>query len=199
MEARCSTVYVMTENNITTPLQPNIDNLTTQPDNVSSSKLNNKTYQFNLESTMKKSYTKLALILSLVAIVAGIGTGFGAYKLQQKTGVSVSNNQPTQQIAGDVVNAGDIFGVNDTSTFKDNAAGYLEKGGIDGEGSHKLLRVGGESQTVYLTSSVTDLDDFVGMEVEVWGETNKAQKAGWLMDVGSVKIVNTDGEKPAEE
>jgi len=37
------------------------------------------------------------------------------------------------------------------------------------------------------------------MEVKIWGETFKAQKAGWLMDVGRVEIVNPDGEAPLEE
>jgi hypothetical protein len=94
---------------------------------------------------------------------------------------------------------GDVFGVQDEKTFKDSAEGYLEIGGLDGEGSHKLLRPGGDSQTVYLTSSVTDLDKFDGMSVKVWGETFKGQKAGWLMDVGRVQIVSPQGEKPTEE
>jgi hypothetical protein len=37
------------------------------------------------------------------------------------------------------------------------------------------------------------------MIVKVWGETNKAQKAGWLMDVGRVQVVNPQGEAPAEK
>ncbi len=67
--------------------------------------------------------------------------------------------------------------------------GTLEKGGIDGEGTHKLIREGGESQTAYLTSSIIDLDPLVGKKVQVWGETFKGQKAGWLMDVGRVKVL----------
>lgn len=66
------------------------------------------------------------------------------------------------------------------------------------EGSHKLLRTGGNSQTVYLTSSVTDLDKFNGMEVKVWGETQAGNKVGWLMDVGRVEIVNVKGVVPEE-
>ena len=84
-------------------------------------------------------------------------------------------------------------------TFSNNAKGYLEKGGIDGEGSHHLLRPGGPSQTLYMTSSVTDLDKFEGMEVEVWGETFTSEKAGWFMDVGRVQIVKVSGEMPTEE
>jgi len=66
----------------------------------------------------------------------------------------------------------------------------IEKNGFDGEGTHKLLREGGESQTAYLTSSVLDLDLFVGHKVEIWGETFAAQKAGWLLDVGAVKVLD---------
>ena len=60
---------------------------------------------------------------------------------------------------------------------------------VNGEGTHKLIRDGGPSQTVYLISSVIDMSEFVGKKVQVWGETIDAQKAGWLMDVGRVKIL----------
>ena len=62
-----------------------------------------------------------------------------------------------------------------------------------------MLRVGGVSQTVVLTSSATDLSKLVGMNVKVWGETFKAQKAGWLMDVGRIQVISTKGQPPAEE
>ncbi len=65
----------------------------------------------------------------------------------------------------------------------------MEKGGLEGEGSHKLIRPGGDDQTVYLTSSIVDLDKFAGHKVKVWGETFSSQKAGWLMDVGKLKVL----------
>jgi len=80
-------------------------------------------------------------------------------------------------------------GSKDFGTFKDTAIGVLEKGGISGEGTHRLIREGGPSQTAYLTSSVINLDEFVGRKVKVWGETHKAQKAGWLMDVGRIQVL----------
>lgn len=92
--------------------------------------------------------------------------------------------------------AGDIIGSADEKTFRDNATGVIEAGGIDGEGSHKLLREGGPSQTAYLTSSVVDLDEFVDHKVEVWGETFAAQQAGWLMDIGRVKVLELNAPKP---
>ena len=149
---------------------------------------------------MARTKNPMTSVILVIALAAGVFTGFGAYKLQAKSGgLGSSTKAPTSQVAGDNVKAGDVFGVQDEKTFKDSADGYLEIGGIDGEGSHRLLRAGGASQTVYLTSSVTDLDKFDGMQVKVWGETFKGQKAGWLMDVGRVQIVSPDGQKPTEE
>jgi hypothetical protein len=36
------------------------------------------------------------------------------------------------------------------------------------------------------------------MQVKVWGETFKGQKAGWLMDVGRVQVIDTEAEAPVE-
>ncbi len=40
---------------------------------------------------------------------------------------------------------------------------------------------------VALTSSVVDLSQYEGKKVKVYGETQKAIKEGWLMDVGKVE------------
>lgn len=132
----------------------------------------------------------------VVVLVAGAATGLGAFQLSAKNTGSADNPQPMQQVAGNSVSDGDVFGSPDADSFKDVAEGYLEMGGIGGEGSHKLLRPGGDSQTVYLTSSVTDLDKLAGMQVKVWGETFKGQEAGWLMDVGRVQVVDSNAQKP---
>lgn len=143
--------------------------------------------------------SKLVVVLAIVAILAGVGTGFGAYKLQAgsapSTGPTGSN---LQQVAGETVKAGDIFGIKDDKTFKDSAEGYLTEADAGDEGSHLLLRPGGDTQTVHLTSSSTDLEKFKGMEIRVKGETFKGQKAGWLMDVGQVEVLKVEGEKPSE-
>lgn len=152
-----------------------------------------------ISNSMKKTMN-LYMILGTVAILAGVATGFGGYKLQAQSGGQSQRaiqNQNIQQLPGKSIQVGDVFGVNDSDTFTDSAQGYLEIGGIDGEGSHRLLRQGGPSQTVYLTSSITDLDPLAGMEVKVSGETFKGQKAGWLMDVGRVEVIKTQGEVPA--
>lgn len=94
----------------------------------------------------------------------------------------------TQGTSDQFVNTTTEFGSTSTA-FKDTAEGIIESEGTDGEGTHRLLREGGSTKTAYLFSSVLDLDQFIGKKVQVWGETHKAQKAGWLMDVGRVKIL----------
>ena len=112
-----------------------------------------------------------------------------AYLLMIKRTSKSTKSKNTAQEKGTTVKKGMVFGSDDLKTFRDSDEGILEKGGIDGEGSHRLKREGGESQTAYLTSSIVDLDQFVSHKVKVWGETNKARKAGWLMDVGRVEVL----------
>lgn len=127
-------------------------------------------------------------VLPFLAIILVIGLGiFAGFFLSGKKNFLAPGLSGT--VPGDKIVKGSEFGSNDTSKFKDTATGVLESGGLDGEGTHKLTREGGPSQTVYLTSSVLDLDQFVGKKVQVWGETFQAQKAGWLMDVGRIKIL----------
>lgn len=127
----------------------------------------------------------IPLIVGVVVIVlAGIGMGY-FFSQQGKIG-GITNK--IEVAPGATVKENEA-GLDDEKTFRDEATGVLKDGGIEGEGSHHLERDGGPSQNVYLTSSVIDLDDFVGEKVTVWGETNKGQKAGWLMDVGKIKII----------
>ena len=65
----------------------------------------------------------------------------------------------------------------------------MVEGGKDGEGTHHLDRGLGTEKDVYLTSTVINLDDFVGKKVQIWGETISAQKAGWFMDVVKIKTI----------
>lgn len=150
------------------------------------------------DSTMLKP-TKLFIVLTVIAVLAGVGTGFGSFRLFSKPATQATiDGKEIQALPSSSISAGDIFGSPDAS-FDNDATGYLEEGGLEGEGSHKLLRPGGVTQTVYLTSSVTDLNEVVGMEVTVWGETFQGQKAGWLMDVGRVEVINTDAQTPEEK
>lgn len=152
------------------------------------------------QSLSMKKFLKPITIAAIIAVVAGVGTGFAANQFLNNRGdTGVPKDGQIQRLADEDVAEGDVFGSADEETFKDSAEGYLEAGGLDGEGSHHLLRPGGEAQTVYLTSSVTDLDKLVGMEVKVWGETFQGQKAGWLMDVGRIKVLKVNGESPVVE
>jgi hypothetical protein len=127
---------------------------------------------------------KMLLIIAVVAVVLGIGTGY----LLSRPG-SMIKEEVKRNVTEEEIKPGVTVGVTDEKSFKDSAEGKLEKGGVDGEGSHHLVRSGGESQNVYLTSSIIDLDKFVGHKVKVWGQTFAAQKAGWLMDVGKLKVL----------
>lgn len=123
--------------------------------------------------------------LLVVALLGGIGTG---YVLSRGASQPTSSKGNVPVVAPGAVVSGTKVGSTDTTTFKDCAKGQLETGGIQGEGTHHLIREGGPSQTAYLTSSVVDLNQFVGKSVEVCGQTIGSKHAGWLMDVG---IVNT--------
>jgi len=124
----------------------------------------------------------LPSLIILAVILAGAATG---WKLSGNKSAS-SNKAP---ITAGEAKKGEEVGVDDTATFKDEAEGTLEVGGVNGEGTHKLIRPGGDSQTAALTSSVIDLDEFVGKKVHIWGESFGSTKAAWLMDVGKIKII----------
>ncbi len=131
---------------------------------------------------MSMNNSKL-IIIFFVVILAGIGSG---YVLASRNAV-VSSTQSGKSSSS--VSTGTVVGSEDTKTFKDSAEGVLEEGGVGGEGQYHLVRPGGDSQNVYLTSSVVDLSPFVKKKVKVWGQTNTAKTAGWLMDVGRVEVL----------
>jgi len=132
------------------------------------------------------------IIIGLIIVLFGIGSGYGL-ATARSGGISVGGlkNEPglKRDVSSGEITVGTKVGVSDETTFDRDAEGTLEKGGIDGEGSHHLVRVGGESQTVYMTSSIIDLDQFIGRKVKIWGETIGAEKAGWFMDVGKLEVL----------
>jgi len=141
----------------------------------------------NLDSNMNNPiFTKRLFIFLIVAIVLGAMSG---YILSSKKGTTNGNTQTFGSVNSSKISKGTVVGSNDTKTFKDTAVGTLETGGIKGEGQFHLSRPGGDSQSVYLTSSSVDLSKFIGKKIKVWGETQKAQYAGWLMDVGRVEVL----------
>lgn len=126
-------------------------------------------------------FTKNLLIFIVAAIIMGAMSG---YILSNKG----SDLTTTTNLDPSKLSKGTVVGSDDTKTFKDTATGSLKGGGVSGEGQFHLVRPGGDSQNVYLTSSNLDLSKFVGKKVKVWGQTQKAQYAGWLMDVGRVEV-----------
>jgi hypothetical protein len=131
------------------------------------------------DSKSGKSPLMMITIVVVVMVLLGAGSGF-----------LIANLEPTKEVTdSSQVTKGTSMGSNDTTTFKDTAEGVLKEGGIEGEGQYHLERPGGESQYVYLTSSSVDLSLVKGKKIKVWGQTQKAQHAGWLMDVGRVEVL----------
>ncbi|HVT01316.1 MAG TPA: hypothetical protein VHE53_03745 [Patescibacteria group bacterium] len=129
---------------------------------------------------------KPPIVLFVVLLLLGVFTGYVVAQIKGSSTVKIAG--PGGKVTTTTLTKGQIFGSKDEKTFKDSAEGTLKTGGIDGEGAYHLERPGGDSQNVYLTSSVIDLSTFVGKKVKVWGQTNASDKAGWLMDVGRLQV-----------
>ncbi len=114
-----------------------------------------------------------------VVIVGVVSAWLISSKVVNKGGGATPNMEVTSAGAG----------VLDSDVKYDTAIGELNDGGIAGQGTHHLVRDGGPSQNVYLTSSVIDLSSFVGKKIKVWGQTLASKKVSWLMDVSKVEVV----------
>lgn len=126
-----------------------------------------------------ESPLKLLLGIVITAVVLGTLTGYilstkGGAAPVSSLSVSTTAKNPQQ----------------DTKTFKDFAEGTLkpkpQSSGYS-EGTHLLQR--DNAVSVALTSSVVDLSKYEDKKVKVFGETQKALKEGWLMDVGRVEEI----------
>lgn len=145
--------------------------------------------QFDEKSKGWGSAVASAFIIFII-IVGGIFTGY----LLSRGSEGKAATKKTKKLNGNVelIESKKEAGIKDPDVFSDSTEGKLEVNDFSKvkEGSHKLLRVGGESQTAYLTSTVIDLNKYVGQCVQVWGETFSGKEAGWLMDVGRIKILD---------
>lgn len=121
---------------------------------------------------------KLILCIAGLAVILGILTGYILSTKNNGSGISplsVGTAKTAQQ---------------DTRTFKDFAEGTIKVKPQPSdpreysEGTHLLMR--DNAVPVALTSSVVDLSQYEGKKIKVYGETQKALKEGWLMDVGRV-------------
>lgn len=125
------------------------------------------------------SNPKIFIAVLVVSILLGIVTG---YLLSNKTSSTTASKAVTSAVK---------IPQQDSVTFRDFAAGTIkarpEPKNSDEyvEGTHLLERPGATS--VALTSSVVDLSKYEGKKVKLFGETQKALKEGWLMDVGKVE------------
>jgi hypothetical protein len=136
-----------------------------------------------LDRSHSKMFTQKTLLLFALVALLGVGAG---YLLAHK---GAPSSITSMNVSGGSSGGGAVEGSNDLSTFKDTAEGTLQQGGIDGEGQFHLVRPGGDSQNVYLVSSIVDLSKYENKKVKVWGQTQQAQHAGWLMDVGRVQAL----------
>jgi hypothetical protein len=128
--------------------------------------------------------SKFLIIVLTVALFSGIGTG---YVLAKGKGKSATSSNLIDLSGGKPKTA-----EQDNRTFRDFAEGKITPKPAPKdpteytEGTHLLIRDG--AQPVALTSSVVDLSEYEGKNVKVYGETQKALKEGWLMDVGRVEV-----------
>ncbi|EKD63004.1 MAG: hypothetical protein ACD_52C00001G0005 [uncultured bacterium] len=134
----------------------------------------------------KPKFSRLVVPLTLSFTILLIGTATG-WLLAGQPGATLGQSSEKGQ---ENSKQGDLeAGIADDKAFPDSAEGELKDGGIKGEGTHHLDRGLGVEKDVYLTSTVINLDNFVGKKVQVWGQTITAKNAGWLMDVGKIKVL----------
>lgn len=161
--------------------------------NLSTNDIQNNPIPENYNQVSTKNYFSWSILFFLVIIGIVAGFWFSRFmplnKNSSQSGFinSGANSASVAQNKEDI-QVGKTFG-NTQKNFKDSAIGTVKSGGINGEGTHTLEREGGVSQNATLTSSALDLDLFIGRKVEIKGETNSSTKAGWFLDVGSIKVL----------
>ncbi len=133
-----------------------------------------------LKKLALSNINRIFLVILGVAVILGVGSGYLLSKnsnSQITANLSISEKPKTAQ--------------QDNRTFRDFAQGTIQKRPAPKnhneyvEGTHLLVRDG--AVPVALTSSVVDLSLYEGKKVKIFGETQKAIKEGWLMDVGKIE------------
>lgn len=145
----------------------------------------------DLQAQLDEKITKpLANLENPTRLILGIA--IGAILLGTLTGYILSTKSSGSKVSSFAVQQAAKTAQQDTRTFKDFAEGTIKvkplpTNGEYTEGTHTLIREG--AVPVALTSSVVDLSQYEGKKVKVFGETQKALKEGWLMDVGKVEVI----------
>ena len=144
------------------------------------------------EKGNKSVLKEIVIPVAAILLIIGVGSLTG-YLFSKRSAIGGSTESKELIGGAEMIQGPKEIGIKDERVFKDTAEGKVEvnDNGEVIEGSHKLIRPGGPSQTAYLTSSVLDLNQFVGRCVQVWGETFSSEKVGWLMDIGRVKVLDS--------
>jgi len=145
------------------------------------------------DNTHPNSFVKEILLPVLVILVIIVTGGLTGYLLNKNKGKLTTNTSSAGgQTSNSVKNGANEIGIKDEKQFPDKATGKIVVNDNKDvpDGTHKLLRPGGVSQTAYLTSSVVDMKSLEGKCVDMLGQTQAAKKAAWFMDVGWVKILD---------
>ncbi|MEI6690947.1 MAG: hypothetical protein WCL07_04335 [bacterium] len=155
----------------------------------------------DISPTSSTSFQTLPIFKIFLVLLAVVGVTSGVIFAKSRLANSSTNSGSEASTANlpqdpNALKVGTTYGSKDESNFPDQAEGVLVAGGVSGEGSHHLVRPGGVSQNVYLSSSVVDLDTVIGTKVQVWGQTMGAKKAGWLIDVGRLKVLELNAPQP---
>lgn len=142
----------------------------------------------DLQTSSPSLLTKKVAGIVALMVVLGLATGFFLGKMRPSTSTSTMNGQVINKSS---IHAGSVYGSESDKDYdmSEVPQGTLKLGGIQGEGEYHLEREGGAARNVYLTSSSVDLSQFVGRKVKVWGQTQKGQEAGWLMEVGRLEVL----------
>jgi len=123
---------------------------------------------------------KILMAVLIVAVTFGIGTGYMLAPNASSNGnrIALIEKEPETAAQDDRLCRDFAEGKVTPRPTPKNGQGYTE-------GTHTLVRDG--ANPVALTSSVVDLSKYENKTVKVTGETQKALKEGWLIDVCRVE------------
>lgn len=129
------------------------------------------------------SLPKALIILVIISVISGITTG---YFLSRKSTNIVGGTTSSESNSIAIPDQQEKTACRDFAEGTIKARPKASDNSEYTEGTHLLDRGPGQ-YPVALTSSNVDLAKLEGKKVKVFGETQKALKEGWLMDVCKVE------------